>query len=348
MIRKSAVELKEIIISIFLEAGVPKKVASRVADHLVNANLIGVDSHGVVRIPSYITWIKDGTIDPNAKMEIIKETDLMVLIDANKSFGQVAAYEASKIAIKKGKSRGMSLVSAKNSSHIGRLGEYAEEVVKNDLIGLIMANGQGSGQLVAPWGGKERRLSANPMAWGIPTGKEKNPFILDFSTSVVAEGKIIIYKNLNKKIPEGWVINFKGEPTTNPNDLYGPPKGSILPMAGYKGFGLSMVIDILTGALSGGGCSREDIKDVKKFYNSFTIITIDPAQIVDYPDFLKSVNNLIKYVKSSKPIKENDEILVPNELENKKKEKNLLNGIEIEDSIWEEILSVAKGLGLTL
>lgn len=342
---KKAEELKEIVIRIFLKIGVSKKVASRVVEHLVNADLVGVSSHGVMRIPQYITWIKDGTIKPNAKIKIIKETDLMVSIDARKSFGQVAAYEASKIAVVKGKSKGMGLVTVKNASHIGRLGEYAEQIVENDLICLIIANAQGAGQLVAPWGGKERRLSANPMAWGIPSGEGNSPIILDFSTSIVAEGRILIHRSMNKIIPEGWVIDFNGEPTTDPNDLYGPPEGSILPMAGHKGFGLSLIIELLSGALSGGGCSR---KNVDKFYNSFTIITIDPSQVCNYFNFLDSINGFIEYVKSSAPIKDGAQIILPNDAENENKKINSLYGIKIEDGIWKTILSVAKGLGLNL
>lgn len=345
VINKSVKELKKIVTLIFIKAGASKLVASRVAEHLVGANLVGVDSHGIIRIPLYIEWIKDGTINLNAKMEIIKETNLMALIDGHHAFGQVVADEASNIAINKTKKHGMSLVSVRNSSHIGRLGEYAEKIAKNDLVCVIMANAQGAGQLVAPWGGKQRRLSANPITWGIPTGQKRRPFIFDISTSIVAEGKIILYKNLNKNIPEGWVIDFQGKSTTNPNDLYGPPEGSILPMAGHKGFGLSMAVDILAGALSGGGCSKES---VKKFYNCFTIIAIDPAQICSYDNFLESVNQLIEYVKSSAPIKEGSEILIPNELENRNREQRLRNGIEIEEDIWNMILATAKEFGINL
>lgn len=345
MMNKSAKELKKIVTLIFIKVGASKSVASRVAKHLVGANLVGVDSHGIIRIPLYIEWIKDGTINLNAKMEIIKETNLMTLIDGHHAFGQVVAYEASNIAIDKTKKYGMSLVSVRNSSHIGRLGEYAEKIAKNDLVCIIMANAQGAGQLVAPWGGKQRRLSANPIAWGIPTGQKRGPFILDISTSIVAEGKIILYKNLNKNIPEGWVIDFQGKSTTNPNDLYGPPEGSILPMAGHKGFGLSMVVDILAGALSGGGCSREG---VKKFYNCFTIIAINPAQICSYDNFLESVNQLIEYVRSSAPIKEGSEILTPNELESRRRKERLAGGIFIDDKIWNMILDVSRDLGVDL
>jgi len=257
MLTIKAQELKKIVISIFIGAGASKSTASRVADNLVGANLVGIDSHGIIRIPQYLKWIKDGTIDLNAKMELVEDKSIMALIDGHHSFGQIVVYEACNIAIDKAKENGMSLITIRNTSHIGRLGEYAEKITSENLISIVMVNAQGAGQLVAPWGAKERRLSANPIAWGIPTGRKEEPIILDISTSIVAEGKIILYKNLGKKLPEGWVIDSMGNPTTNPNDLYGPPEGSILPMSGHKGYGLSMVIDILTGALSGGGCSRK-------------------------------------------------------------------------------------------
>ena len=345
MVTKSAQELKKIVALIFTKAGASKPVASRVAEHLVGANLVGVDSHGIIRIPLYIEWIKDGTINLNAKMELIEETNIMALIDGHHAFGQVVAYESCNIAIDKAKKYGMSLVSIRNSSHVGRLGEYAEKIAKSNLICIVMVNAQGAGQLVAPWGAKERRLSANPVAWGIPTRRKREPIILDISTSVVAEGKILLYKDLGKKIPEGWVIDHKGISTTNPNDLFGPPEGSILPMAGHKGYGLSIIVDILTGALSGGGCSR---KGIRKFSNALTIISIDPNQICPYNKFLESVDQLIEYIKTSAPITEENEILIPNELENKIKKKRLAEGIIIEEKIWNTILKVAKDLGVSM
>jgi len=140
-------------------------------------------------------------------------------------------------------------------------------------------------------------------------------------------------------MPEGWVIDYMGNPTTNPNDLYGPPEGSILPMAGHKGYGLSMVIDILTGVLSGGGCSR---KGVRNFYNALTLISIDPNQICPFDNFSEPVDQFIKYVKSSSPITEENEVLIPNELENKIRKKRLAEGIAIEEKIWDSILKAAR------
>lgn len=338
-------ELKDLSCSIFIKAGVAEQEANRVSEHLVNANLVGVDSHGVIRIPLYIEWISDGTINVNGKMEVIKETPVMALIDGHSSFGQVVAAKAAQIAAQKAKKQGISIVSFKNASHIGRLGEYAEMIANESLIGLIMVNGQGAGQYVAPLGGKERRLSVNPFAWGIPTGQKELPIILDISTTVVAEGKIMVMKNKGKKVPEGWIIDAEGQPTTDPDKFYGPPVGSLLPLGMHKGFGLSLVIDILSGGLSGGGCSREG---VEHFQNAGCIIAIDPGAIQDYNTFIKSVDALIKYVKTSETIYKNSKIMVPFEPEWYVKQRRKIEGIEIEEDTWKKIVETAKNLGLKI
>ncbi|NMB16370.1 MAG: Ldh family oxidoreductase [Firmicutes bacterium] len=343
--RISADELRKLSIDIFTRAGVPKPAAVRVSEHLVSSNLAGVDSHGAIRIPQYVQRIRDGEIDPSAQSEIVNETPSTALIDGHWAFGQVVAFDAVQLAIDKAKAQGISIVSVRNSTHIGRLGEYAEIMANDGLIGFIAVNGQGAGQFVAPSGARERRLSVNPMAWGIPTGRPDEPFVLDISTAAVAEGKIRVKRNRGEAIPEGWVIDAEGKPTTNPADLYGPPEGCLLPMGGHKGYGLSLVVDMLAGGLSGGGCSRPN---VKRFGNAIVIIAVDPSFIRPGQEVAEAVGSLIDYVKSAQPAKEGAKVMVPNEIELQTRRQRLAEGIEIEDETWNSIAATARELGIEL
>ena len=177
MVIKTSEELRELSIMIFKKAGVVDSAAKRITEHLVNSNLVGMDSHGVIRIPDYIQWIKEGIIDLKAQMKIINETFIITVIDGHFSFGQVVMYKACEIAIMRAKEYGISLTTIRNVSHIGRLGEYAEKIANERMVCMIAVNGQGAGQYVAPYGGISRRLSVNPLAWGIPTGIKEKPLV---------------------------------------------------------------------------------------------------------------------------------------------------------------------------
>ncbi len=339
-------KLQAIASEIFLNIGATKVEAERVAEHLVTSNLVGHDSHGIIRIPQYVKSIKEGGINLDAKIDVIQETNSIALLDGNWGFGQVIAKKAMDLAIDKAAKSSISCVSVYNCNHIGRLGEYSEMAAKRDMIGIISVNNSGTGRIVAPYGGTVRRLSPNPISISFPTESE-NPILLDISCSVVAEGKLRVKFNRKEEVPEGWIIDSSGNPTTNPADFYGSNgsiSGAILPLGGnfaYKGFGLGFVLDVLCGALSKAGCSRED---ATRIGNAIFIEAINISDFRPLDEFKAEVEKLRNYVKSSPLAPGFREILVPGEIEYREKSKRVNEGIFVEEGTWNQIAEIAKSL----
>lgn len=343
----SADQLKDLGFRIFSAIGVPEDEAKLVSESLVNSNLVGHDSHGVIRIPQYVSMIKKGDIVPGAKMKVVRETPSTAVLDGNWGFGQVMARKAMEIAIEKAKNRSVSTVSMARSNHVARLGEYPAMATEKDMIGIIMVNNHGAAQYMPPWGGIARRLSPNPLSIGIPSGGP-DPVLLDITTAVVAEGKVRVKLNRGEKLPEGWIIDAEGRPTTDPKDLYGPPPGAILPfggIAGHKGYGLGFIVDVLAGALSGAGCSRPD---APRFGNAVFITVINIEDFVPIDEFKKHVDGLIEYVKSSPKMPGVPEIFFPGEVEARERRKRLESGIFVEDETWSQIVKSAHELNVSL
>jgi uncharacterized oxidoreductase len=236
------------------------------------------------------------------------------------------------------------LVAARDSSHIGRLGEYVEHIAKEGCIGFICCNAQGAGQVVAAWGGKKTRLSTNPLAWGIPTSTE--PMVLDMATSVASEGKIRVKWRRHEPLPNGWAIDAEGNTATDPAGFYGPPMGAIL-SAGHKGYGLALVVDVLAGALTGGGCARP-IDQLHTPMNSFVVIAINVGLLSKFQEFAGAVDGLFAYMKSSLALDPSGEILIPGELETKERRRRLTDGIDVDDETWWQIVEAAGSLGMSV
>jgi uncharacterized oxidoreductase len=338
-------QLKKLCVSIFNAAGIPEDEAQIVSESLVSSNLAGHDSHGVIRIPQYISLIKRGDIIPGAELSVVKENPNTAVLDGNWGFGQVMARKAMEIAIRKAEANSLSAVSMSRSNHVGRLGEYPVIAAEKNMIGMITVNNHGAAQCMSAWGGIGRRLSPNPVSIGLPTGTD-DPVLLDITTAVVAEGKVRVRRNRGEKLPEGCIIDGNGNPSTDPNDFYGPPPGAILPfggIVGHKGYGLGFILDILAGALSGAGCSRAD---APRFGNAVFINVIKIENFITIEDFKRHVDGLIEYVKSSPKMPGVEEILFPGEIEAKERKKRLETGIFIEDETWGQIAKAAGELGL--
>ncbi len=249
----TAEQLGNVGTKIFLAAGAPHEDAEWVSKLLVKANLVGHDSHGVIRIMQYVRAIQKGDINPNAKTEVVKETRASALVNGNWGFGQIVARKAMEIAISKARENTCATVCAYDCYHIGRLADYSEMAAENGMIGLVMAN---SPRSVAVYGGLDRLLSTGPLSYAFPTSG-KVPFVLDIATSVIAEGKVRVTLHKGGKLPEGCIIDKNGNPSTNPSDLY--DGGALLPLGGdsfgYKGFGIGLVVEVLSGILSKSGFS---------------------------------------------------------------------------------------------
>jgi len=337
-----AEELVNMGTEIFVAAGAPAEEAKLVSEFLVKANLAGHDSHGVIRIIQYVKAIERGDVKPGAKIEITRETPSSAILNGNWGFGQVVAKRAMEIAIEKAKENSVSTVYAFNVYHIGRLADYTLMATQHDMIGIAMAN---SSKSVAPYGGRERLLSTSPISYAFPTEKE-TPFVLDIATSVCAEGKVRVKLHKGEKLPDGWIIDKDGNPSNNPKDYY--EGGAILPLGGdsvgYKGFGLALVVDVLSGILPGAGCSYE----AEKKGNGVFFEVIDIQSLMPVNEFKRQIDRLIRTIKSSKLRPGFKEILTPGEPEFRTEQKRLKEGIYLPEKTWEEIKSIAERMNVNL
>ena len=330
---------------LLLAGGASAEEASVTAKSLVDSNLRGYDSHGVMRLPYYIQAIKDGEVISGAPLTVISEGPSRVVADANWGVGQVQAVRMLKLLAAKAKETGQGIGTMTHCGHIGRLGEYCELMAGEGLVSLLMVNSHGAAVRVAPPGGKAPRLSTNPLAIGVP---HKNaPLVLDFSTSATAEGKVRVKKIAGEKVPEGWLLDNEGRPTTDPNTLYGSPPGSILPMGGtqaYKGFGLGLMIEIFTGAISGGVTARP--KPYEKKGNCVFMMLIDPGLYGGAEHFRAEVEQLVEYIRSSPRMEGCDEILLPGDPERKLCERRTANGLTLDVENWNALVAAGQKFGV--
>ena len=340
-------QLRSFSTSIFFGLGVPETDAGLVAGLLVEANLTGFDSHGVIRIPRYAKGIKVGAVKPGAEISIVKETLSTAMIDGGWNLGQVVAKYAMNVCIKKAKKNVVGLVTAKNSHHIGRLNAYAEMAQTQDMIGMVSVNSSPS---VTPFGGKTGNMGTNPLCFVIPSG-ETPPMILDMATSVWARGKIMVYLAREKELPSDEIfMDTEGNPTTDPTWY---SKGGMLrtlggDIAGYKGFGLSLLVEILTGVLSEAGVANSDEYNSRPFYggNGIFMMAIDVGQMTDLNKFKKRVDDLFTSIKNSPKDPGYDEIIIPGDRERRIKKKLLKEGIYVEENTWNDIVSLVKELNI--
>lgn len=333
--------------SLFEAAGVPAADAGVVARSLVDANLCGHDSHGVMRAPQYVEFLKKGTYKAGVPLTVIQETPAAVAAVANWGLGQVQAYRLLDKLVPKAKALGVAAGTLRNSGHVGRLGEYAEFAAKENMALFAAVNSHGSGRRVAPPGGKEGRISTNPICMGAPTSGD--PVVIDFGTSAAAEGKVRAQFQKKQPTPEGWLIDHDGRPTTDPGVLYADPRGSIVPFGGtqaYKGFGLGLLLDLLCGGLSGGPCSAPHFPLAGQG-NAVVFVLFNPALFGGADHFLKETDGLTAYVRSC-PTAPGAAITLPGDPERAAKQKRLAEGIPIPDGTWELIAKAAAELGVAL
>ena len=338
--------LRDYVRRTFVAAGAPEEDAATVADHLVESNLKGHDSHGVIRVAGYLTAVQNGATKVGAEIRTEQKSDATALVDGGWNFGQVVARHTMGVAIESAARHGVGIAVAYRCTHVGRLGAYCEQAAAEGLIGIAMANNHGAGHLVAPFGGRERRLSTNPMAFGFPATDADAPFVLDMSTSVAPEGKVRLARNQGVEVPGGWLLDSDGRPTTDPGTLYEEPRGAILPLggaAGHKGFGLSMVVEGLAGALSPAGTSRPD---PERGGNGLFTMAIDPQRLGGLDPFSAAFGGLIDWVKQP-PFQEGvTEVLTAGEPERLSQAEREASGIPLDDNTWRQLTDAGESVGV--
>ena len=326
---------------VLLAAGTTQSAAALVAESLVKASLRGVDSHGIHLLSLYLDQLHNGDMDPHATGEVAHESGGTMVYNGQNGIGQVIADTCCRHAIRLAAQHGIAIVTARESNHFGAAGFWAMRMAAAGQIGLTFCN---ASPIVAPWQGKEGRFGTNPICMAIPTG-HKDPWMLDMATTTVAANKIFKAKtNRQESIPAGWAMDKHGIPTTDTNTAY---EGLLMPLGGYKGSGLAMMVEILCGALSGGAMStqlgglRVSGKPVR---NSQTFIAIDALRM--QPDFRERADWLIEQVKSAAPAGGYEEVLVANEPELRTERERLQSGIPIPDGTYTALLKAAARVGV--
>lgn len=332
--------------ALFCAVGVSEADAKLVSVSLVDANLRGHDSHGVVRIPFYIGKVKDGTLDPHARLSVAKESPSSLMCDGNWGFGQSLCQDLMHRLIEKSRTSAIVCGTLRRSCHIGRLGEYAEMAAARGLSAMVIANNHGGGQRVSPVGGKRPRIGTNPICIGMPGGA-KGPFIFDIGTSATAEGKVRVKKNAGQQIPLGWILDPDGKPTTDPNQLYGEPPGTILPLGGdqaYKGFGLAYMIEMLAGGFSGGQCSEPN--PPPPLGNCAMFWVMNPEFFGGSAHLQSEISKLEDYVRDVPRIDGAGEIMLPGDPERQTLANRREKGIPLDDGNWKILTELAAQLNV--
>ncbi len=343
--------LEPFVSEIFFKAGLSRQESDGIGKCLVSANLAGHDSHGVARVPRYVMWKRDGAFLPDRKVKRVVDTPVLAILDGQFGFGQTIAPQAVDVGIEKCKAMGLAAIGLRNSGHVGRVGDWAERAAAAGLVSIHFVNVNGS-VLVAPYGGVERRFSTAPYCIGIPL-PGRDPVILDFATSLVAEGKVLVASQGGKKIPPDALVRPDGQVTDDPHMLYGPyemkdPRnpdkgpGAIRAFGEHKGSGLALMCELLGGALSGNGGATPGHRWAQGMFSFY----VDP-KVVDPENFFPAeVVRFLGYTKAAKPMKPGEEVLVPGEPEARNRAERRRNGIPISDDTWAAILATAREVGV--
>jgi uncharacterized oxidoreductase len=338
--------LRGFVRCIFEASGSLPAEAGLVADHLVDSNLRGHDSHGSIRAAKYVGWVEAGHLLPNRHAEVVSDRAALAVVDGGFGYGQVIGREAMEMAIERARRFGFCALGIRNSGHLGRVGAWAEQLAEANLASFHFVNTSGFGILVAPHGGSDRRLSANPVAAGVPL-KGKPPLILDIATSAIAEGKIQVARNRGERIEPGLVMDGNGQPTNDPERFYASPPGAIFPFGGHKGSGLSFMCEVLAGSLTGGASSHPDNPTASRLVNNMLTLAFDPAAFPT-EQFETDVARLAAWTKASPPIEPGGEVLLPGEIEARTMAERLEKGVPMDEETLRQLGATAHRLGVAI
>jgi uncharacterized oxidoreductase len=337
-----ATDAADRVARIFEAVGSPAAEARIVAEDLVEAELMGVGSHGLMRVAEYVVAARAGEVIPGAPTITVTEAPSAAVVDGGRNFGQVVGRRALAIACDKATQTGVASVVVRNTHHLGRLGALAGIAADRGLICIAAATIRPKGHFVVPWGGRDGRLGTNPFAYGVPT--ELDPVISDFATSVVPEGVVRVALREGRQVAPGAMVDADGRSTTDPAAFYGPPRGGLLPFGGpvgYKGYALSMLAEFLAGSLAG---QRAD--DATRSANGLWLNVTDPAAFGAAGDFERRASEFVDYVRSSPPAEGVDHVLVPGERELTRRDERG-GRLLVQEATWESIQATAASVGLS-
>lgn len=333
--------------AVLTAAGTPAAEARLVAGELTENSLLGLDSHGLIRLAQYVRQVGEGTLRPGAPQRVVRETPTTLVVDGGLNFGMVTArFMADRVA-GLARERGLAAAVSRHAHHVGRLGSSVERLARAGFFALATANASRQGHYVAPWGGTRPRLSTNPLAYACPGGR--GPLVLDMSTSALAEGTIRMAGQRGEKLPPGCVLDPEGRPTTDPDDFYRGHWGTILPFGGrqgYKGYGLSLLVEILGTALA--GVAEPPGGRQASYINGFFILAIDPDAFSGRRRFNRLVDLLVDEIHAVPPAAGVDRVLLPGEREQRVRAARIARGVPVAEATWRELSAAAAGVGLLL
>jgi hydroxycarboxylate dehydrogenase B len=316
--------------------------AEIVADHLVEANLRGHDSHGVGMLVAYVRDLEAGTLRANQTPQIVSDAGAISVWDARAGYGQVIARKAIEWAIGAARQHGVAVNGLRNAHHIGRVGTYGEIAAQAGMVALHFVNVASGPPPVAPFRGREGRFLTNPVCIAIPGTANNDPILLDFATSRVAMGKVRVAHNARKPVPEGTLLDHTGQPTTDPAVMYGTPRGVVLPFGEHKGSGLALACELLAGAIVGSATVTSGTPPERGIINGMLSIVIDPARLTTRDSMMSEIDAMIAWVKSAKPADPDLPVLVAGEPERMARAERLAHGIPIDDETWSQLSAVAE------
>ncbi len=336
---------------LFSALGTPEDLADMVAHSLVGSNLAGHDSHGISMLPIYAGRVRSGEIQPTARPHLAvsaKPRLAALTVDAAFGWGPPAGFLATDRVIERAQHYGIAVGVIHNCSHIGRMGQYIERIAEHGLIGIGMCN---AGPSVAPFGGLKPMLGTNPITIGAPRaaqgGTALPPLMVDGSTSMAAGNKVRIYLDKGLSIPSGWIIDRDGNDSIQPIDLM--EGGALLPLgasSGHKGYGLAVMVEALAGLLTGS--STRYLAENRRGGNGVLFIAIDPAAFIDFDEYQAQIETLCASLKTTPPRLAGGEVLLPGEPEARARADRLTHGVELTDSTWQALTTLAGDLGVSL
>ena len=335
-------------VRIFQAAGSSAEEAEIVADHLVEANLRGHDSHGVGMISIYMKNLAGGSLIPNRRGRLIKEDGAILHYDGERGYGQVTARALTELGIERARRTGLAAVALRNAHHIGRIGSYGEQCAAAGLISLHFVNVIGHRPHVAPHRGADARLGTNPVCIALPAGEPGRPVILDMATSKVAVGKVRVASNEGRRLAGDLLLDGAGRPTTDPGALFGEPGGAVLPMGEHKGYALGFICELLAGVVTGGGTLTPKNQGQDTITNNMLAFILDPRRLVDQAWLRQEIEAITGCVTASPPRDPAAPVLIPGDPERKMRARRMEEGITIDDVTWGQLAEAAAGHGVKL
>ncbi|HEX5416695.1 MAG TPA: Ldh family oxidoreductase [Chloroflexota bacterium] len=340
MIQFSADELREVATRIFRAAGADAEPTEILVSHLIDANLAGHDSHGVIRIPAYVQSLQKGQVQPNARPTILRETPVSALIDGGWTFGQVSARFGIDTAIAKAKAQGVAVVGVVRCNHIGRLGTYSSLAARSGVFAMTTVGNVGKS--TAPFGGTTGAFGTNPFSFGFPAA-ERPDVMIDFATSAIAGGKVQVARAKHEPVPPGTLLDKDGRPTTDPNDYFAG--GALLPFGGHKGSALATLSVLLSHALTG---AADFVDDGQRGGSGTFMLAIDAGLFRDRAKVEAEADAVAGRIKDVPPAAGFAEVLVAGEPEVRTAERRRREGIPVPEDTWAEIVTAARSVGVTL